>query len=146
VSAARAVLEEALDARGPRLRVVISDQECMLARQRRQRAAVAAAVQSGRPAPQARFGVDEEVCTGDHACMRLSGCPSLTLRRGGDPLKDGPTAFVDANCVDCGLCGAAAMANRLCPSFYRAEVLRNPSPWRRLRSSASERLLAWMGA
>ncbi len=146
VAAARAVLEEALNARGPHLRVVISDQECMLARQRRERAARAANERAGRATPQARFGVDEEVCTGDHACMRLSGCPSLTLRQGDDPLKDGPTAFVDASCVDCGLCGSVAMANRLCPSFYRAELVRNPSAWRRLRANLGARLLAWMGA
>ena len=27
-----------------------------------------------------RFGVDEDVCTGDHACIRLSGCPSLSVK------------------------------------------------------------------
>ena len=28
-----------------------------------------------------RFGVDSDTCTGDHSCIRLSGCPSLTIKR-----------------------------------------------------------------
>jgi len=32
-------------------------------------------------------------------------------------------------CVGCGLCGENAHAATLCPSFYRAEVIRNPT-WR----------------
>lgn len=146
VEATLGVLREALDARGPRLRVVISDEECMLARQRRERIAAQRAERAGRSARVARFGVDAEVCTGDHACMRLSGCPSLTMRDARDPLKDGPTAYVDENCLACGLCGEAAHAARLCPSFYRAERLANPKPWQRLGARLNERWLSWLGA
>ena len=32
-------------------------------------------------------------------------------------------------CVGCGLCGENAHAATLCPSFYRAEVIRHPG-WR----------------
>lgn len=145
VEEGRRVLEAALDARGPQLRVVLSDQECMLALQRRARPARAAAEKAGKTVAYARYGVDEEVCTGDHACMRLSGCPSLTLRLAQDPLKDGPTAFVDESCVACGLCGSAAMAARLCPSFYRARRLANPSGWQRLRARLGAQALKWMG-
>ncbi len=140
------VLREALARRGPELRVIISDQECMLARQRREKRRSAELAQAGRPVPKARFGVDAEVCTGDHSCMRLSGCPSLTLKRADDPLKDGPTAHVEASCVACGLCGSAAQAAALCPSFYRAETIANPSAWQRLRAGVSARLLKMMGA
>jgi len=41
-----------------------------------------------------RFGVDEDTCTGDHACIRLSGCPTLTLKDNPDPLKVDPVATV----------------------------------------------------
>ncbi|GAB4306556.1 MAG: indolepyruvate ferredoxin oxidoreductase subunit alpha [Roseovarius sp.] len=140
------VLRAALDARGQGLRVVISDEECMLARQRRERRLQAARLAAGKPVIGARFGVDEEVCSGDHSCMRLSGCPSLTLRRGQDPLKDGPAAMVDASCVACGLCGAAAHAAALCPSFYRAQTVRNPGPLTRLRHRLESALLRIMGA
>ncbi len=129
-----AVLREAIDHRGPQLRVVISDQECMLARQRRERKHRHHALASGQPTVIARFGVDPDVCTGDHSCIRLSGCPSLTVREATDPLKDGPTAYVDENCLACGLCGSVAHTERLCPSFYRAERIANPTIWQRARS------------
>ncbi|ROR32499.1 indolepyruvate ferredoxin oxidoreductase subunit alpha [Inmirania thermothiophila] len=146
VPATLEVLREALDARGQGLRVVISDQECRLARERRERRTRAQAIAEGRTVTLARFGVDTEVCTGDHSCMRLSGCPALTLRPAADPLKDGPTAMVGADCVGCGLCGSAAHAAALCPSFYQARRIVHPRPWRRWRARAAERILAWMGA
>ena len=34
-----------------------------------------------------RFGVDADTCTGDHSCIRLSGCPSLTIAPNPDPLR-----------------------------------------------------------
>jgi indolepyruvate ferredoxin oxidoreductase alpha subunit len=34
---------------------------------------------------------------------------------------------VDNSCVGCGLCGEAAHAAVLCPSFYRADIIHNPS-------------------
>ena len=74
-----------------------------------------------------RFGVDEDVCTGDHACMRLSGCPSLSVKVLDDPLRDDPVAAIDQSCVGCGNCGEVADAAVLCPSFYRADVIHNPN-------------------
>jgi len=90
-----------------------------------------------------RFGVDEDVCSGDHACIRLSGCPSLSVKPTSDPLKDNPVAAVDNSCVGCGHCGEVADAAVLCPSFYRADIVSNPSPlearldriWRQLIGS-----------
>ncbi|KAA3630498.1 MAG: indolepyruvate ferredoxin oxidoreductase [Proteobacteria bacterium] len=140
------VLREALARRGPELRVIISDQECMLARQRREKRKSAELAKAGKPVAKARFGVDADVCSGDHSCMRLSGCPSLTLKAALDPLKDGPTAYVEASCVACGLCGSAAQGATLCPSFYRAEKISNPNRWQRLRAGVSARLLKMMGA
>ena len=37
-----------------------------------------------------RFGVDADTCTGDHSCIRLSGCPSLTIAPNPDPLRREP--------------------------------------------------------
>jgi indolepyruvate ferredoxin oxidoreductase alpha subunit len=34
---------------------------------------------------------------------------------------------VNNDCVGCGLCGEVAHAAQLCPSFYRLDVIRNPS-------------------
>jgi indolepyruvate ferredoxin oxidoreductase alpha subunit len=118
----------------------------MLARQRRERKIAAERRKKGLPVVQARYGVDEEVCTGDHACMRLSGCPSLTLRPARDPLKEGPTATVDPSCVACNLCGEVAQAAALCPSFYKVEVIHNARAWRRFSDRANRRVLGWLGA
>mgnify|MGYP001601297842 FL=1 len=62
-----------------------------------------------------------------HACMRLSGCPSLSVKQLDDPLRDDPVAAIDNNCVGCGNCGEVAEAAVLCPSFYRADVIFNPT-------------------
>lgn len=140
------VLREAMDARGKGLRVVISDNECMLARQRREKPAKAAALKAGQTVIQEKFGVDEEVCTGDHSCMRLSGCPSLTLKQSSDPLKETPVAHVDDSCVACGNCGEVAHAAQLCPSFYKAEAVRNAGILRQFASTINRGLLSMMGA
>jgi len=78
-----------------------------------------------------RFGVDADTCTGDHSCIRLSGCPSLTIQPNPDPLRKDLVATVVDSCVGCGLCGEVAHAAVLCPSFYRTEVISNPSAWER---------------
>ena len=99
--------------------------ECMLNRQRREKPLMQAR-KAGKRVVRPRFGVDPDVCTGDHACMRLSGCPSLSLKHTGDKLKDDPVAVVDNSCVGCGHCGEVANAAVLCPSFYRADIVENP--------------------
>jgi indolepyruvate ferredoxin oxidoreductase, alpha subunit len=124
-------LREALTTRVPGLKVVIAQGECMLERQRRLRPLVRQQAAAGRTVVQPRFGVDPDVCTGDHSCMRLNGCPSLTLRESPDPLREDPIAHVDASCVGCGVCGEVAHAAVLCPSFYEVKVITNPSRWTR---------------
>ena len=74
-----------------------------------------------------RFGVDPETCTGDHACIRISGCPSLTISRNPDPMRTDPVATVLDSCVGCGVCGTNAHTAALCPSFYRTDVVQNPN-------------------
>jgi indolepyruvate ferredoxin oxidoreductase alpha subunit len=90
------------------------------------------AIDEGKRVVRERFGVDPDTCTGDHSCIRLSGCPSLTVKPNPDPLRSDPVAHVDNSCVGCGVCGEVAHAAVLCPSFYRAELLYNPTRWDRL--------------
>jgi indolepyruvate ferredoxin oxidoreductase alpha subunit len=78
-----------------------------------------------------RYGVDEDTCTGDHSCIRLSGCPTLTVKASSDPLRREPVAHVTNGCVGCGLCGEVADAAVLCPSFHQIEVISNPGWWDR---------------
>ena len=125
------VLREALstESRGPK--VIIAEGECQLNRQRRVKPLMKKAVKEGKRVVRERFGVDADTCTGDHSCIRLSGCPSLTVKKNPDPLRTDPVAHVDNSCVGCGVCGEVAHAAVLCPSFYRAELVYNPSAWDR---------------
>ena len=129
-----ATLREALTTRVPGLKVIIARNECMLERQRREKPRLRALAAAGAEVVQPRFGVDPDVCPGDHSCMRLNGCPSLTLRENPDPLRDDPIAHVDETCVGCGVCGEVAHAAVLCPSFYEVRVITNPTRWTRLVS------------
>ncbi len=126
VAVMRDVVREALTTDFNGLKVIIAEGECQLERQRRIRPWLAALQARGERVMRVKYGVDEDVCNGDHACMRLSGCPTLTLKDNPDPLKVDPVATVIDGCVGCGLCGENAHAATLCPSFYRAEVIQNP--------------------
>ncbi|WP_295976908.1 indolepyruvate ferredoxin oxidoreductase subunit alpha [uncultured Variovorax sp.] len=128
----RKTLTEALTSDFDGLKVVIAEGECQLERQRRIKPWIAGLLKKGERVVRVKYGVDEDVCNGDHACIRLSGCPTLTLRDNPDPLKVDPVATVIDGCVGCGLCGANAHAATLCPSFYRAEVVQNPKWHERL--------------
>jgi indolepyruvate ferredoxin oxidoreductase alpha subunit len=44
-----------------------------------------------------------------------------------DPLRKDPVATVIDSCIGCGLCGEVADAAVLCPSFYKTEVISNPT-------------------
>lgn len=122
-------LRKALTTRAKGPKVIIAQSECMLNRQRREKPLFNQKKNSGERVVRERFGVDADTCTGDHSCIRLSGCPSLTIKDNPDPLRDDPVAYVDNSCVGCGVCGEIAHAAILCPSFYRADVIYNPTGW-----------------
>jgi indolepyruvate ferredoxin oxidoreductase alpha subunit len=122
----RKTITEAFTSDFDGLKVIVAEGECQLERQRRIKPWIASLLKKGKRVVRVKYGVDEDVCNGDHACIRLSGCPTLTLKDNPDPLKVDPVATVIDGCVGCGLCGANAHAATLCPSFYRAEVVQNP--------------------
>src|SRR5438046_835521 len=134
VGAVAKTLKEAMSTDYKGLKVIIADGECQLERQRKLRPLVAKRLSEGKRTVRVKYGVDEDTCTGDHSCIRLSGCPTLTIKDNPDPLRTDPVATVIDGCVGCGLCGENAHAAVLCPSFYRAEVIQNPSLWDRLVS------------
>jgi len=123
----RDILREALTSKEGGPKVIVASSECMLNKQRRVKPLFQQAVRDGKRMVRERFGVDEDTCTGDHACIRLSGCPSLSVKETDDPLKDDPVAAIDNSCVGCGNCGEVAEAAVLCPSFYRADIIHNPT-------------------
>jgi indolepyruvate ferredoxin oxidoreductase, alpha subunit len=128
----RAMLKEALTTNAPGPKVIIAQSECMLNRQRREKPVVRKAINDGKRVVRERFGIDPDTCTGDHSCIRLSGCPSLSIAPNPDPLRTDPVAVVQDSCVGCGVCGEVSHAAVLCPSFYRAEVVSNPTRWDRI--------------
>jgi indolepyruvate ferredoxin oxidoreductase alpha subunit len=144
VGRVRDVLRAALESDQPGPKVVIARSECMLNKQRRERPRFQTRVRGGKRAVRQRFGVDADVCTGDRACMRLSGCPSLTLRENPDPLRDAPVTTVVDSCVGCGYCGEVAHAAVLCPSFYRADIVYNPNLFDRLLERLRQRVIGWL--
>ncbi len=140
----RGALREALTTRAKGPKVVIAQSECMLNKQRRVKPQVKKRIAQGERVVRERFGVDADTCTGDHSCIRLSGCPSLTIKPNPDPLRLDPVASVADSCVGCGLCGEVSHAAVLCPSFYRAEIVHNPPRWERWRARLRGAVIGWL--
>jgi len=144
VAAMRDVLREALTTTQKGPKVIVAQSECMLNRQRRVEPLLRKQRGEGKRVVRERFGVDADTCTGDHSCIRLSGCPSLTIAPNPDPLRQDPVAAVIDSCVGCGLCGEVAHAAVLCPSFYRAEVISNPRAWERVASRLRSAVIGFL--
>lgn len=144
VAGMRRLLREALTTgeKGPK--VLIAQSECMLNKQRREKPLVRKAVAAGKRVVREKFGVDPDTCTGDHSCIRLSGCPSLSIKANPDPLRTDPVAHVLDSCVGCGNCGDVSHAAVLCPSFYKAQIVSNPSWWDRTRERVGGALVGWL--
>ncbi|OQP88148.1 indolepyruvate ferredoxin oxidoreductase [Rhizobium rhizosphaerae] len=144
VAKMRDTLKEALTTSEKGPKIIVASSECMLNKQRRVKPQFAKAVKDGKRMVKERFGVDEDVCTGDHACIRLSGCPSLSVKHTDDPLKDDPVAAIDNSCVGCGNCGEVSEAAVLCPSFYRADVIHNPTGLDRFLYRMRSAVIGWL--
>jgi len=138
-------LKEAMTTAQDGLKVIIAESECMLAKQRRVKSERAERLKAGKRDVRPRFGIDDDVCTGDHSCIRLSGCPSLTIKPSTDMLRTDPKAHVNQGCVGCGLCGEVAHAAILCPSFYKAEIVSNPSKFELWLTGLRQKVIAaWL--
>ncbi|CAB3665090.1 thiamine pyrophosphate-dependent enzyme [Achromobacter kerstersii] len=144
LKAMKNALKEALTTgtKGPK--VLIAQSECMLNKQRREKQKVRKALSDGKRVVRERFGIDSDTCTGDHSCIRLSGCPSLTIKPNPDPLRLDPVAAVLDSCVGCGLCGEVSHAAVLCPSFYRADITSNPNRLDRIRQELRRSVIGFL--
>ncbi|HEY3634012.1 MAG TPA: indolepyruvate ferredoxin oxidoreductase subunit alpha, partial [Caldimonas sp.] len=143
VSAMRDALREALTTKEKGPKVLIAQSECQLNRQRRIKPLVKTAIAAGERVVRERFGVDSDTCTGDHSCIRLSGCPSLSIKPNPDPLRTDPVATVLDSCVGCGVCGEVSHAAVLCPSFYKARIVTNPTVWDRFAERVRGAVIGW---
>lgn len=139
-------LREALTTKETGPKVLIAQSECMLNLQRREKKVVRKAISDGKRVVRERFGIDPDTCTGDHSCIRLSGCPSLSIRDNPDPLRLDPVAMVMDSCVGCGTCGEVAHAAVLCPSFYRANIVTNPTRWDTFSKRVRTAVIGWLQA
>jgi indolepyruvate ferredoxin oxidoreductase, alpha subunit len=144
VAGMRDALKDALTTREQGPKVLIAQSECMLNKQRREKPLQRKAAAAGQRVVRERFGVDADTCTGDHSCIRLSGCPSLSVKPNPDPLRTDPVATVLDSCVGCGLCGEVSHAAVLCPSFYKAQIVSNPTSWDRLRQRVRGAVIEWL--
>jgi len=140
----RDVLRDALTTKEKGPKVIVAQSECALNRERRVKPLMLKLANEGKRVVRERFGVDEDTCTGDHSCIRLSGCPSLTVRPTSDPLRQDPVATVIDSCIGCGLCGEVAHAAKLCPSFFRMDVVSNPTRWEGFTSRVRSRVIAFL--
>ena len=143
VALMRDTLKEALTTPEKGLKVIVAHSECMLNKQRRIRPLLRKAAQAGERVVRERFGVDADTCTGDHSCIRLSGCPSLTIAPNPDPLRKEPITKVINSCVGCGLCGEVSHAAVLCPSFYRASLITNPTGWDKFKARIRDAVIGF---
>ena len=144
VAGMRDTLREALTTKEKGPKVIVAQSECMLNKQRRVRPLMNKAIKDGNRVVRERFGVDADTCTGDHSCIRLSGCPSLTVAPNPDPLRTEPVTKVINSCVGCGLCGEVAHAAVLCPSFYRASIINNPTGWDRFKARVRNAVIGFL--
>lgn len=144
VSEMRKIMKDALSdkAKGPK--VIIAQSECTLNKQRRVKPEMAKRIKEGKRVVRERFGIDPDTCTGDHSCIRINGCPSLTIAPNPDPMRKDPVANILSTCVGCGLCGEAAQAAVLCPSFYRTEIITNPSVWDKTKLAARKATIGFL--
>jgi indolepyruvate ferredoxin oxidoreductase alpha subunit len=138
------VFREALTTKEKGPKVIVAQSECTLNKQRRVKPLIQKMIKEGKRVVREKFGVDADTCTGDHSCIRLSGCPSLTVEPNPDPLRKDPVATVLDSCVGCGLCGEVAHAARLCPSFYRSEIISNPNWWDESKSRVRVAVISFL--
>ena len=67
---------------------------------------------------------------------------TLTVTDNPDPLADGLVATIDDQCVGCGNCGVMIHQAGLCPSFFEATIISNPSWLERAISSVRRRVIS----
>lgn len=138
------VITKALTTKQGGPKVIIAQSECMLNKQRREKKIFRKKIKEEKRVVKERFGVDSQVCSGDHECMRLSGCPSLTLEYSPNPLKEDPIATIDNSCVACGNCGEVAEAAVLCPSFYKAQIVNFPTAGERMMHNFKTKVIKFL--
>ena len=141
--------------KGPK--VIVASSECMLNKQRRIKPlfdkAVKARRAGGARALRRRRGhLHRRPCL--HPPVRLPFAVGQAHQR--SAARTIRSRAIDNSCVGCGNCGEVAEAAVLCPSFYRADIIHNPTGFDRfmaklrggvigfLQRRRDRRRLAWL--
>ena len=139
VAKMRDTLREALttEVKGPK--VIIASSECMLNKQRREKPLAAQARQARRTG-----GARPLRRRSRHLHRRSFLHPAVGLSVAHDRAQSRSAAAravtkVINTCVGCGNCGEVAHAAVLCPSFYRASIIDNPTGWDRFKDKRARR-------
>ena len=114
------------------LKIIISDGECMLEKQR-----TVNAINREKRAKKKRIvipkvQVDPLICNGCWPCSQYVGCPSEGKIPTTNPLRKGSIRRMLPSCVGCGVCSEVTQKFSLCPSTYNVKVIENPSKIDRL--------------
>lgn len=118
-------LKEAYDSKEP-LKVIISDGECTLARQRRETPLMSQRIKKGERVQKPIYQIDDQVCSGCFPCEKYNGCPSVTMVTNPNPLRTGYIKAVEKEtCTACGCCGVTNIFG-LCPSTFKVMTTYNP--------------------
>ena len=68
----------------------------------------------------------------------------MSVKETTEILRDDPVAAIDHGCVGCGNCGEVAEAAVLCPSFYRADIISNPTGFDRFMARVRGGVIGWL--
>ncbi len=113
----------------PGLKIIISDGECMLEKQRTIRKENSKRLKMGKQVEIPKVQVDPRLCSGCWPCSEYVGCPSEGKIPSPNPLKEGFIREMLPTCVGCGVCSEVTQKFGLCPSTYNYKIIKNPSLW-----------------
>ena len=139
-------VKEALRTAERGLKVIIADGECQLARQRRVRVEDAGKLERGERVMRTtlrrrRRNLHRRPFL--HPAVGLPVADGEALDR---PAAQRSGGHRDRNVASAAVCAARSRMPRcLCPSFYRAEIVRNATWWDRVAVRIRQTVIGWFG-
>lgn len=121
----------------PGLKIIVSDGECMLEKQRTLRKVNSKRLKEGKRVVEPKVQVDSRLCQGCWPCSEYIGCPSEGKVPSENPLRKGTIRRMTETCVGCGVCSEVTQTFGLCPSTYNEYFISNPSFLEKVRSRVS---------
>ena len=129
-------IHEAIDR--PGLKIIISDGECMLEKQRHERKIKSRKLKNKKRWVDPKTQVDDRICSGCWPYAEYIGCPSEAKIEPSNPLQKGTIRHMDTSCVGCGVCSEVTQKFGLCPSTYNTYTITNPTFFEKARYKVSK--------